>query len=301
MTATLALLGGLASRVDVSEVGRVLTGVDPALTAGGLAIYFVLQAVRALRFRSLAPTASTRLLLGAHLVHALLLRVMPFRTGELGFAWLMRRHGGGTMSQSLVGVLLVRVLDLTTILGLFAVALLVFGGAPAPWLLGAAGLGALAPLGVRPLFRLAGHVVARAATLGDRLAGPAAALERAFVEAAALPARTLAGLHAITLVQWVVNFGLLWVMLAAMGVEATLAQAVLGGTGSVFGALVPVAGVGSFGPLEAGWSLGFAAVGLEAETAIASAFGFSVISFGYALATAATGWVMLPARNPSND
>lgn len=295
VVATVALLGWLLSRVELGQVGVVLIGLDAGWTGLGLTLYLVLQVVRALRFRRLAPRAGFRLLASVHFVQALLLRVMPFRTGELGFAWLMRRHGGDSMSRSLVGLLLVRVLDLTTITTLFAVALLTFVR-PDAWLAlsALAGAATLAPLALPRLLAGGGRAISALTQGRARLAGPGARLAAALEDAASLPARTLAELHGITLVQWALNFSLLWVMLAAMGVDASVAQTVLGGTGSVFGALVPVAGVGSFGPLEAGWTLGFAAVGMDETVAVTSAFGFSVVSFGYALVSAGLGWALLP-------
>ena len=304
----MGLLGALAANVELSRVGRVFAALDGGWVGLGLALYVLLQCVRALRYRLLAPDAPARVLLGVHFVHALLLRVMPLRTGELGFAWLMRRHGAG-FARSLVGVLLVRVLDLATVLVVFAVGLLLFGGMgtssstrPALVLV-AAGAALLLPLYLQHLVRL-GHraldallMLARLERI-ERVARARVALSDAVSWSATLPRALLWQLTGLTFVQWVVNFALFFVLLAAMGIETTFAQTVLGGTGSVLGGLLPLAGVGNFGPLEAGWSLGFASAGLDRDLAIASAFAFSVISFGYALVTAGAGWLVLPAPVP---
>lgn len=303
---TTGLLGALAANVDWSRVGSVFAGLDVRWVGLGLALYLLLQCVRALRYRLLAPEASGRVLVGVHFVHALLLRVMPLRTGELGFAWLMRRQGAG-FARSLVGVLLVRVLDLATVLVVFAAGLLLFGGSRGthPTLvIAAAGVALLLPLYLQHLVRF-GHraldallVLARVDRI-DRVGRARAALGDAVSWSATLPRSVLWQLTALTFVQWVVNFALFFVLLRAMRIDASFAQTVLGGTGSVLGGLLPLAGVGNFGPLEAGWSLGFAAAGLDRDLAIASAFGFSAISFGYALFTAALGALILPRRSES--
>src|SRR5690606_19317531 len=67
---TAALLGLLARRVDVDDVAAVLLGADGTWLAIGLLLYVLLQAIRAVRFKLLAPQASMRLLLGVHAVHA---------------------------------------------------------------------------------------------------------------------------------------------------------------------------------------------------------------------------------------
>lgn len=228
------------------------------------------------------------------------------RTGELGFAWLMRRSGAVGFTQSLVSVVLLRILDLASVLAVFAVALAPFGGTfrdgAAPSTALAVGVGvvaALAPLYIRHLLVLAHRVFdgALAATRLTRLESVERgqrAVGSAVDSVRRLPARVLWQATALTLVQWAVNFALIWVLLEAMGIEVSLAQSILGGMGSVLGGLLPLAGVGNFGPLEAGWSLGFAAVGVPTDVAVASAFGFSVISFAYSLVIGAIGWLSLP-------
>ncbi|HJL14574.1 MAG TPA: lysylphosphatidylglycerol synthase transmembrane domain-containing protein [Sandaracinaceae bacterium LLY-WYZ-13_1] len=306
MIGTVGLLAFLSAQVDMVRVGRLFRELRPSTAFAGLALYALLQTVRAGRYRLLAPDASARLLLSVHCVHALLLRVMPFRTGELGFAWLMRRHGPGGFGRHLVGVLLLRVLDLATILGVLMLGLVLWAATrtaddPTSWPLAVAiaCVALAAPLYLRSLVRW-GHRLASlvlALTRLDRLARVRRA-QRGLSDAVdwsdSLRPRTLWAVSGLTVTQWVLNFVLFGVMLHAMHVPATVGQTILGGAGSVLGGLVPLASIGNFGPLEAGWSAGFTAAGLPAETAIASAFGFSVLSFGYALATALVGWLALP-------
>ena len=73
----------------------------------------------------------------------------------------------------------------------------------------------------------------------------------------------------------------------------TFAQTVLGGTGSAIGTLLPLAGVGSFGTLETGWALGFAAVGVPTALAVTSALGFSLITVCYSVVSGLLGWLAL--------
>lgn len=302
-----AILALLARHVDVDDVGAVLLNADPAGLGAGLGLYALLQSVRAVRYKLLAPAASMRVLLGVHAVHALLLRVMPMRTGELGFAWLMRRSGAGGFSDSLVGVALVRILDLAAVLAVFSVALVLFSGTfradaepSIALVVGVGAVAALAPLYVAPLLVLSHRALESALALTGmkrfaRVARGSRALAAAVEAARQIRRRVLWQVTGLTIVQWGINFALIWVLLEAMGLHVSPAQAVLGGTGSVFGGLLPLAGVGNFGPLEAGWALGFAAVGVPTEQAVASGFGFSVISFTFSALTAVAGWLALPA------
>lgn len=307
---TLGIGAVLMGYADPHRVYATIRGVDPLWLGAGLVLYAALQTLRAARYKLLAPAASARVLLGVHSVHALLLRIMPMRTGELGFAWLMRRSGAAGFAQSLVGILVVRILDLASVVCIFAAALalagttLRAGSAPSTGLAFAVGaVAAFAPLYIHRVLVLA-HRFVRAILDALRLRRfprverGERALASALDEVGRLPGRVLWQVTGLTLVQWGITFALFWVLLVAMGIRVSIPQAILGGTGSVLGGLLPLAGVGNFGPLEAGWSLGFAAVGVATEDAVASAFGFSVISFGYAMIVGGLGWLSLP-RAPS--
>src|SRR5690606_21421539 len=123
------------------------------------------SAVRAWRFRLMSTEAPFSVLCAITSVHQLLLRVMPMRTGELGFAWLMRKSGSAGFAQSLVGLLLLRILDLSTVLVLYALALALArtssGGADAPILLvgAAAVVATLLALSLRRILPLGARVL----------------------------------------------------------------------------------------------------------------------------------------------
>lgn len=303
---SLGLLGLLLSKVDLDQVTVLVLRLKTEWVVGGFVLYLVLQGTRALRYRVLVPSASPRVLLGVHLVHVLLLRVMPFRTGELGFAWLMRRHGAGGLTHHLVGVALLRVLDFAMVLSLLGLSLGAFSATSAthlrstltaPLALGA--LASLAPVYVRPLMRAAHAALEctlHVTRLGriTRIQNLRGALRESVEWSSSLPLATIWKLSGLTAIQWGVNFALIRMLLAAMRIETDWTQTVLGGGVVVLGGLVPLAGVGNLGPLEASWTVGFGAVGVPEGLAITSAFGFSAISFAYATLAAVAGWLVLP-------
>ncbi len=305
---TVGLLAALAGAVDLADVRDVLLGADPRWIAVGLVLYALLQSVRAVRFKLLAPDAPIGILLSVHAVQALLLRVMPMRTGELAFAWLMRRAGARGFAESLVGIVILRILDLASVTTIFAGGLIVWTGtvqgtsrSSVALAIGLGAVCAFVPLYVRHLLVLAhrlvdGSLSALRLTRLPRVQRGQRSLASAVDGARRLSNGVIWKSAGLTFVQWGVNFVLFGVVLDAMHIEVSSGQAVLGGTGSVLGGLLPLAGIGNFGPLEAGWSLGFAAVGVPTDAAITSALGFSVISFLYAVLVGAVGWLTLPRR-----
>jgi uncharacterized protein (TIRG00374 family) len=77
----------------------------------------------------------------------------------------------------------------------------------------------------------------------------------------------------LSIAAWLSLFGTFWALLQAMGFQAfSLPEVVIGSTGAVLTNLLPVNAVGSWGTLEAGWTAGFAIIGMAADEGIASGF-----------------------------
>jgi len=82
----------------------------------------------------------------------------------------------------------------------------------------------------------------------------------------------------------------------AMGLRFTLGQFLIGASAAIFGTMLPVGGVGHFGGLEAGWTLGLLAVGASSSEAASSAIVVSVMTTFFALSIATVSFTILKLR-----
>lgn len=247
--------------------------------------------VRAWAFRLLAPETPLSTMWSIMTLHNFLLRVLPMRTGELSYAFLVRRAGGVDLGGSLIGLLLIRLLDATVIIVIFAGTLLLdrslyrgdvsFGLAVAG---GGVAIGLVLVLALRPL--LAAGVATLSVLLRflglrqrPKVAGALERLERSVDTYARYSLGFVLAQACLAAVVWLLNFVMVYQILLGFGVETTFARAVLGSTAATVSSLLPVGGIGSFGALEAGWVIGFSLVGFERGVAVASAFGYSLFTF----------------------
>jgi uncharacterized protein (TIRG00374 family) len=295
----------LFTQIDAGAVGTVLSRSSPPLLALGFAVYVVLVTLRAWRFRVLMPDAPFGPLLAVSTIHLLLLRIMPMRTGELGFAWLMNKSGAAGFAKSLVGLVVLRVLDLATVAVFYGASVSLSAQGEDPHTLGVAlgvlAAGVLMTALLLPALRLGRRVLDRSVVLFrlDRFARVEKvrrSIGDAVEWASALPKPTLARVTALTLVQWFVSFSLVLVLALAMRLDVGAAEAVNGGVGTIVTTMLPVPGIGTVGTLEAGWAAGFALAGVPQEEAIATAFGYSAISFAFTLVTSLPAWAWLARR-----
>ena len=124
---TALTLGALVSFAEPEELWRVWRAVDPLWLAATLGVWLVMMASRASRFYALQPEVGFAKMFGINAIHTFLLRVMPFRTGEMGYVYLVRRAGAPSLAKGFFGVIIVRLLDVVMLFWAFALAVAVYG------------------------------------------------------------------------------------------------------------------------------------------------------------------------------
>jgi glycosyltransferase 2 family protein len=302
---TLGLFYLLFSYIDLHQLAELFSRTRWGLWLSGIGFWTIIYLSRAKRFCALAPRTPYLTMLCIAAVHNLLLRLLPFRTGELAYAFLVKRAGTAGLGESLFSLLLLRILDSTMVVILFAAALAFHQGT----YLGDRTIGLLAASGVAlagivmilflvPMLRL-GLRLGRWVLSGLKLAHRArvSALLQKIGEAvetfAEAQRSTLLQISSLSLVQWLLTFGAFHALMLAFGIPVTLSQTVLGSTAAVVTSFLPIGGIGSFGTLEAGWALGFVLVGLDKEVAISSGFGVSISTFIFNAILGLLGWAGL--------
>lgn len=302
---TVGLVLFLLRYVQLDKLGQMLANPDWYYMAQGFALWLLLYLVRTVRFVLLAPRTPYLTMLCIASVHNFLLRLLPMRTGDLSYAFLLRRAGTAGLGQGLLGLLLLRLLDATTVVVLFGVALVmhqgsyqwdrwlgvgVAGGAAVLFIAVVLNLGRMLNLGLAMaswLARTTGlaarpRVEATLARIADAVAS--------FAETSPWVILQVSG---VTVVVWLLTFGAFFSIMRAFSMPVGFSQTVLGATAGVVVGFLPVGGLGSFGTLEAGWTAGFTAVGLQLEDAALSGFGVSLTTFAYASLMGLLGWIGL--------
>lgn len=318
------LVGLLLSRVDA---GR-LFGRAADVRIGPFALAFVCSVVvlllRAQRFHALAERARYRETVAAVAVQNFLVRVTPFRLGELGLPVFLHRVSGEPLVRSLVSVVLVRLVELWMLLMLGACATAAWLGPRAserglPLVTyGALVLVTAAVVGFRFFLDTAAHLVTRltrgaggrdAPGLGGKLARAVQRLREVLADGARLSLGARLRLGAGTALIAVFQYTLFWSLLAMFDVRLGPLPVLVGGTAAQLAAALPVPSVGSVGPLEAAWVAGFSWVGVGFDDAVLTAVACQVVTLAFAGLFAAGAWFSVGmgraprdiARAPENN
>jgi len=293
---TLAIAFLIYRYVSLDALASAFGRLDPRPAVVGLVAYAALTSVRAARF----VVAGARLPFGAMFritaVHAALLRVMPLRSGELAYAILLKRQGGGGLTEGIAALLMLRILDLAAVLPLATAILIAWVSGTSSWASAVAVCAAALVLGA--VFFSLGHVTRAIARRIDP------APQRGMLRRVGELAHTLAraydlslsrrlALLGLTFVAWALV--LLWFHLTASSIDAvsTVQEGLVVGASGVAGSILPVSLVGSFGPMEGGFAIGLAAIGQSHGDASAASIVISTLTFAANWILAIPAWLAI--------
>jgi hypothetical protein len=297
-----ALLTGAVlvwSGVSLEECAAALGRLTFGAWATAFALHVTLYLLRAWRFALLLPD-EPRLeplpflsVCAAHTMAALLL---PAKLGEGAFVFYAHRTSRVPPSAALAALVVSRLLDLSVLAGGCGVACLVLGASgsyPAiGWFvpLGAALLALavlLFALSARSdLLALGAGRLLRALGLGRTRLGSLVALKIGALAGGLRAARQRGRLlraALVTLPAWLAVFLFCAVLARSLGLpaETTLAEATFGASLAILTSLLPVSAFASFGTLEAGWVLGFGALGVPRDLAAATGLGLHAVQLAH--------------------
>ena len=285
--------------VSPSVVLETLRGTSPAALALGLALHILTYLLRCVRFRLLIHSARPSMgsLFEIVTVHNLLNHILPFRTGELSYPYLIRSLHGVPAAEGLGTLAICRIMDLMAFALFYPVAILLlyrqgFAFPSYVWTV----LWAVVPL----FFALAA-LLAVLAIRGKSLVGflrrpigrsPASGsgpVERILckLEEAAHSFEHL-GVRKVYLGAFLLSLAILgiiylaiYILLAGMGYPMQMLLVVFCSTLASLGMLLPLYSFGGFGTLEAGWTVGCVMAGFSKEMGMASGLSFHIIVLGY--------------------
>ena len=256
---------------DLRRTGEVVAGAEVGYLAATLAVLAAQVGLRAARWRLLLPLGPggrtpVRRILPVTLIGYLGNAALPARLGEAVRSVVLARREGLPVAATLGSALLERILDTLVVALLGGTAALVIG--VDAWVVQAAlvaiavSLAALAALAVMP------GLLARLGIAS--LAQVLEALRSVVRGATAQGWSAIAAALAVSVVVWLLDASLYWLVARSLGVELAPAGAVLVSAVAVLSTAIPSA-PGYLGTFELAAVAAAAALGIDRETGLALA------------------------------
>lgn len=295
----------LLSQIQFSKLSSTLASIHPVYLVVGFALYFSTYFLRALRFKViLGDEAKYSDLLKVLFIHNMVNQVLPARTGEISYVYLMEKRKL-PINKGISSLALARIFDLIAIALLFLVALLVLKEMNAAFLNLMYVMTLVVAMALFSLFCLFVYkkkfidkvqslteilkmhkfdITKRALEKGEETIEDmkVIATKKVFVYS------TL-----ISLGIWFTSTVLMYMLLSQMNVMLSIWEVCLGSMVIVITSILPIHSVGGFGTTESVWAFIYIALGVSREMAIASGIGIHLILFTYLLIIGVVGMVLM--------
>jgi hypothetical protein len=189
------------------------------------------------------------------LLHNAAINILPMRSGEASYSFLLHRRWGVGLGDATASLLWLRLQDMM-VLGMLGIAILV--PAPLPWRIGFAVAAIVAAATLLPALVRRVHVHARGARARARASSPRARKAWhlvAKVAAAFRAARGGAAAWGFAIANWVLKLGIVGVLLTSLA-NLPLGAGFCGALGGELAGVLPLQAPAGVGTYEAGVALG---------------------------------------------
>ncbi len=218
-------------------------------------------------------------------LHNMYNRILPFRTGEISYVYLLRKEEDLPATEGTATLLVARIFDYIMISLLFLLSAFFLYNTlsgtfkPLPLIISIflfisfATLIYMTLLGDKAM-RVIELILNKLGFLKAKLTEKILAKGREIVESLRIISsrKTYFLTFLASLALWVSMFYFLYIILNGMGIGIGILSVVIGSTLAILTNVLPVNSVAGFGTIEAGWTVGYMMLGYDKDVAISSAF-----------------------------
>jgi uncharacterized protein (TIRG00374 family) len=240
-------------------------------------------------------------------VHNLVNNILPARTGELSYIYLLNKFHNKKTGEGIATLFVARVFDFIVISLLFFISALMIQDLPeiimkAVWVITFLMVVIVIFLIILLYFgdsflnlakRFFGRFNLEKKYFADYLLRKGEEAVESFDEIRTNGKVTAIEVIIISFGIWLSLYSVNYDLITAMDINLCFFIVLLGSTFALFTTILPIQGIGGFGTIEGGWAIGFIAVGLTKEVAISSGFVVHIVILVYFLILGLLGLISM--------
>lgn len=292
---TVILVIFLLSQINMGDVGALLIKIKPMYFFAGFVMIAFGYLVRSLRFYILLNReVGLKNLFSIVCIHNMAISIFPMRSGELSYIYFLTKRHNRTVGEGAATLIVARLLDIITISLLFFISTILISNNPDTLyrtlqVIGFLLFGLVLILILLMYYGNRFISILRIISLYLRI-GKINIVNYVFRQMDEI----VKSLNCISRNQfiwsvflsfliWIILYIVNYIMVIAMGIDISFYKYFLAITIFFMTPIIPVQGIGGFGTLEGGWTIGFMAVGIPKEIAISTGFLAHIIGIFYSL------------------
>ena len=307
---TISLLAILLSQIEVTDVGDTLIGIEPVYLVAGFGLYVLSYFFRALRFHILLNReVGIKDLFVIVCAHNLANNLLPLRTGELSFFYLVGKNHRIPIHKSIATLTIARIFDFIAIGLIFFISVSLLSDVPEIitniiWMISMTFLFTIIVLlvliynkNIYNAFKkyLSGIRVIKFKSINFlfmhlyKIINSFSDVNRS--------KRQVTLLILISITIWIISFTMSFLLIADMGMNKDIWVIFVGLTFSILISMLPFHGIGGFGTMEGAWAIIFIALGVEKNIAISTGFAFHIIILIFTISIGIIGPIYIFINN----
>ena len=306
---TIILVVILFTQISLNDIITTLISINPIFLLAAFILYTGSYFLRAWRFHILLnEEIGIKDLFYIECVHNMMNNLLPARTGELSYVYLLKKMNNRTTGEGLATLVVARIFDFFGLAILFFMAILMINDIPgiirnALWLIALFTIVLLIILVVllytgRTFVTSLKKTAERFHAEKNRLVNYT--LRKSFDTVDSLEKIQIkkqgSFLLVLSIFIWGLNYLMVYLIITGMNLQLPFLIIILGGTFILLTTVLPVQGIGGFGTTETIWTLVFVPLGVSLDAAIISAFCYHIISIVFYGAIGIYGYIKLKSR-----
>jgi uncharacterized protein (TIRG00374 family) len=301
---TIVLLALLFSQINLEDVITTLKNINPMYLIAGFILYTCSYFFRAWRFHILLNReVRIKDLFDIECVHNAMNNLLPARTGELSYVYLLKKMNNKTIGDGVATLVVARIFDFIALIILFFIAVVVIIAIPkiimdALWIIAFFAIFLLIVLVL--LLTKGKKFVTGVQKTAERLhweKNPVIhyLIRKGFETVDSLDKiqmkKSIGPLITSSLLIWGFNYVVIYLLMMGMNFQISILLVVLGGTFILLTTVLPIQGIAGFGTTETIWTLVFVPLGLSLDQAIISGFCYHIVIILYFTILGLYGWI----------
>lgn len=307
---TVVLVVLLLTQINLGDIIITLQNINPFYLIAGFILYTCSNFFRAWRF-SILLNAEVGIhdLFNIECVHGAINNLLPARTGELSYVYLLKKINNKTTGDGVATLVVARIFDFIALIILFFIAILLIKNVPtiimdALWIIAIFAIFLLIVLMI--LLTRGKKVVISVQKTAERLhvehnRGVNYLIRKGFETVKSLEIiqmkKSITPLMTSSLLIWGVNYFIVYLLMMGMNFHISILLVILGGTFILLTTVLPIQGIAGFGTTETIWTLVFVPLGLSTDQAIISGFCYHIVIILYFTILGLYGWINIRVRN----
>lgn len=308
---TIVLLALLFTQINLVDVITVIKNINPIYLVAGFILYTSSYFFRAWRFYILLnKEVSIKDLFNIGCVHNMINNLLPARTGELSYIYLLKNVNDRTTGEGVATLVVARIFDFMVISVFFIFSLFINRNVPSG-LMDFLWIGivffVIMIIFILSILFSSGAILTQIKKFFGLFHIETTSFGFYFIQKSeesincinaykTAKTKIMGKCLILSILIWSSIYSMTFLLMYAMNFKLSFSLILLGSTFAIFSTILPIQGIGGFGTTESAWAIGFILLGISKQDAINSGFGYHIIVLIFTIIMGSLGIFLLKKK-----